>query len=95
MVDQYTYVAKPTDSTYTFTNPQGRQIYDDPTLFYDDPNAFYDSVNDAAYSYVPKPTGGTQSIATAGQYYGFGSFTYSGGQVLGSDPYTYVAKPSN
>lgn len=52
----YTYIAKPTASTYTNINPQGKEQYDQVSLMYDDPNTFYDGTNMAQYTKVAKPT---------------------------------------
>ena len=54
----WTNVAKPTSSTYTYVNPQGREQYDQPDLIYDDPDVFYDGVNNT-WSKVSKPVSST------------------------------------
>lgn len=56
MPDPYTYVSKPTSSTYNFINFQGKQMYDQSDLTYDDANVFYDSYDPNAYTLVAKPT---------------------------------------
>lgn len=56
MPDAYTYIPKPTSSTYTFINFQGKEMYDQSEIIYDDPNTFYDGSNPNAYTYIPKPT---------------------------------------
>jgi hypothetical protein len=52
----YTYVAKPTSSTYSLQNFEGTQIYDDVNLTYDSATTFYDSFNPNSYGLVSKPT---------------------------------------
>ncbi len=95
MTDAYTYIAKPTGTPYTNVNTVGgKEQYDQPNLMYDDLNVFYDGINQNAYTKIAKPTT-TQVVASAGLYYGFGAFTYSGGQPLGQSEWTKVAKPTN
>jgi hypothetical protein len=53
----YTNVAKPTDSTYTAINAQGREQFDQASLSFDDSLTFYDGVDENAYTSVSKPTG--------------------------------------
>lgn len=62
MTDPYSYVAKPTSSTYSYSNPQGRQMYDQVDITYDDVRVFYDSVNESAYTSVSKPTGSVYTL---------------------------------
>lgn len=62
MTDPYTYVAKPTSSVYSYSNPQGRQQYDQGDITYDDSNVFYDSIDQSAYTSVAKPTSSTYTM---------------------------------
>lgn len=94
MSEPYTYVPKPTGAPYTLVNPAGKQMYDEESISYDDSSTYYDGVNPTAYTYVPKPTT-TANLATVGLYYGFGAFTYSGGQPLSGGEWTNVPKPTN
>lgn len=57
MTDPYTYTAKPTGRPYSFSNPQGREQYDQASIIYDDANVFYDGIDESAYTSVAKPTG--------------------------------------
>lgn len=52
----WTPVLKPTDATYTRTNVQGREQYDQSSITYDDPGIFYDGVDMAAWTDIAKPT---------------------------------------
>lgn len=90
----YTNIPKPTGTNYTVAPNSGGVVhYDESSVMYDDPNTFYDGYNPNAYINISKPSGGT-IIATAGLYYGFGAFTYSGGQILSQGQYTKVPKPN-
>ena len=51
----YTYVNKPTSSTYSFVNPMGREFYDQQDLEYDSAFTYYDGVNPNQYTNVSKP----------------------------------------
>lgn len=62
MPDAYTRIAKPTDDTYTFTNVQGREQYDDADVEYDDVGVFYDGIDVNAYTNIPKPTSSVYTI---------------------------------
>lgn len=64
MTDPYSYVAKPTSSVYTFTNPQGREQYDQASIEYDSATTFYDSVDENAYTSVAKPTGSLYTLVS-------------------------------
>jgi hypothetical protein len=57
MPDAYSYIAKPTDSTYTGVSASGRQTYDEPLISYDDSSVYYDSIDVNAYTDLAKPTG--------------------------------------
>ncbi len=90
----WTNISKPTGANYTNLNTQGKEQYDQANLTYDDPNTFYDGVDYTSWTDIAKPGGGGQIIATAGLYYGFGVFTYSGGQILSVDEWTKISKPN-
>lgn len=52
----WTTVPKPTTPTWTNTNPQGKEQYDQPSIAYDDVNVFYDGINQSQWTDVAKPT---------------------------------------
>lgn len=87
----YTKIAKPSATSYTNINIIGKQQYDQSDISYDDSTTYYDGVNLSQYTKISKPAG--EIVAVAGLYYGFGAFTYSGGQIF-STRYTKVNKPS-
>ena len=62
MPDVYTRIDKPTGTSYTNTNVQGREQYDQSTIQYDDFAVFYDGVDENAYTNLAKPT---SSVYTA------------------------------
>lgn len=51
----YTFISKPVGTTYTNTNPIGKQEYDQFDIMYDDPNTFYDGIDMNQYTNIPKP----------------------------------------
>ena len=51
----WTNVAKPTGTSYTPVNTQGKEQYDQSDLEYDDADIFYDGVNEAAWTNIAKP----------------------------------------
>lgn len=53
----YTNIPKPSGTTYTNTNPIGKQQYDEPSLSYDDSTTFYDGTNNSLYTNINKPSG--------------------------------------
>lgn len=55
-------IPKPTSSTYTAVNFQGKEQYDQSSLTYDDSSTYYDGVNSNAYTNVAKPTSSTWTI---------------------------------
>lgn len=55
----YTNIAKPSGTSYTRTNPIGRETYDDSTVTYDSASVFYDGVNQSQYTKITKPSGTT------------------------------------
>lgn len=90
-MDAYTYIAKPTSSTYSYVNFPGTQTYDDAFVSYDDPSVFYDSVNYAAWTDIAKPTG----LGTIKPGMATGLImppTYSTGHEI--DPWIKIPKPS-
>jgi len=52
----YTNIPKPTSTSYTSLNFQGKQIFDDANLTYDDASAYYDTVNMNQYTSHSKPS---------------------------------------
>lgn len=85
----YINIPKPTGSNYSKVSksltdyPQyGSAIYG---------LSKYGITND--YTNIPKPTGAS-TTAAVGQYMGFGAFTYVGGEQIGVNPWTKVAKPN-
>ncbi len=52
----WTNIAKPTGTSYTNLNPQGKEQYDQADITYDSPLTFYDGVNMAQWTDVTKPT---------------------------------------
>lgn len=91
MPDAYTYIPKPTSSTYSLVTFQGTELFDDATVLYDDPNVFYDGTNPNAYIYVPKPTDGlVRGGMTRGLIIPLTSLVSAG-----QSAYTYVPKPTN
>lgn len=57
----YTYVDKPTSSTYSFASFEGKETFDDINVTYDSALTYYDGLNPAAYTSVAKPTSSTYS----------------------------------
>ena len=55
----WTSVAKPTTPSWTNTNPQGREQYDQSDLTFDDSSIFYDGVNVNQWTDVATPSGPT------------------------------------
>ena len=55
----WTNISKPSANSWTRTNPQGREQYDDPSVAYDDSGVFYDGVNQAQWTDVTTPSGPT------------------------------------
>lgn len=55
----YVKIAKPTGTTYTNLNPQGKEQYDQASLTYDDPNTYYDGTIMGQYTKIAKPSGTT------------------------------------
>jgi len=56
-------IPKPTGSTYTRVNPQGKEEYD-CDLTYDSSVTYYDSVDESAWGKTSKPTGSTWTKVT-------------------------------
>lgn len=53
----YININKPTGTSYTNTNSQGREQYDQADIMYDDVNVFYDGTNQSLYTNITKPSG--------------------------------------
>lgn len=51
----WTTVPKPTSSTWTATNSQGREQYDQSDITYDSATTFYDGYNPTQWTDVAKP----------------------------------------
>lgn len=93
MPDPYTYLNKPTDSTYTNVNGIGREEYDQADISYDSAITFYDGTDVNAYTDIAKPTGGGV-IFSAGMTMGLLiPLTRSTSVTVGSD-YTFINKPT-
>ena len=89
----WTTVAKPTGDTWTKQAFEGRQTYDEATLTYDESSVYYDSVNESAWTEVPKPSG--YSFISAGMITGLlMPLTYSV-PITTADPWTRVSKPTD
>ena len=52
----WTNVAKPTGTTYTNVNPQGKEQYDQSDVIYDSATTYYDGVNTNQWTDVSKPS---------------------------------------
>lgn len=90
MPDPYTYIAKPTGSSYTYVNFEGKQTYDQAELTYDDPNVFYDSYNPNVWTDVTKPVG---TISYVGIASGLLMPLTFRSQIV-SSPWTNISKPN-
>ncbi len=91
MPTTYTNIAKPSGTSYTRTNPIGRETYDDPTVTYDSSSVFYDGINQLLYTKIAKPLGG--AVINAGMATGLLiPLTYSISQYA-RDAWTKIAKP--
>ena len=64
MPDAYTYISKPTSSTYGTSNVAGREQYDQSNLTYDESTVFYDGVDENAYTNIAKPTSSVYTMVT-------------------------------
>jgi len=82
----WTNISKPSANSWTRTNPQGREQYDDPSVSYDDSGVFYDGVNQSAWTNLSKPSSLTWAQCT---------FTWaSTNRKWGSINFTAVNKPT-
>ncbi len=91
----WTTVPKPGAQTYTNLNPQGREQYDQPTIFYDDPNIFYDGINPSQWTDVAKPIGeGTITIMSGMATGLIMPPTYTTSHTITSSRWTKVHKPT-
>lgn len=52
----WTSVPKPNTSNYVNVNTQGREQYDQVSIYYDDASIFYDGVNSNQWTDVAKPS---------------------------------------
>lgn len=60
----YTNITKPSGTSYTNQNTQGKEQYDQTDIMYDDSSIFYDGINNSLYTGITKPSGTTyQNIA--------------------------------
>lgn len=53
----WTMVAKPSAQTWTNSNPQGKEQYDQVSILYDDSSVFYDGINQSQWTDISKPSG--------------------------------------
>ena len=53
----YTNITKPTGTSYTPSNPVGKEQYDQISIEYDDSTVFYDGTNESLYTNLTKPSG--------------------------------------
>ncbi len=52
----WTSIAKPVGTSWTSTNPQGKEQYDQVDITYDSATTYYDGTNPAQWTGVVKPT---------------------------------------
>lgn len=91
----WTNIPKPTGSNWIDVNPQGKEQYDQSSIFYDDSSIFYDGVNQSAWTDVPKPQGGGTTGILAGMITALSMpVTYSK-DYASSEGWTKVPKPTN
>jgi len=89
----YTKIAKPTGTSYTQVNDQGRERYDESSIEYNESTTFYNSINTSQYTNIAKPTGGTTQ-RLAGMTLGLLiPLTGSQTEITGTD-WVKVAKPT-
>lgn len=55
----YTDIAKPSGTSYTPSNAQGKEQYDQASISYDDSSIYYDGTNTNLYTNISKPSGTT------------------------------------
>lgn len=53
----YTNITKPSGTSYTNTNPVGKEQYDQPSISYDEATIYYDGTNESQYTNITKPVG--------------------------------------
>lgn len=88
----YNYQTK-TPSTFVYQALDSAAIWDDSATSWDDAGEFWGNGNTPAWTYQTESAGGGSGTATAGLYYGFGCFTYAGGETIGgSGGFTYQIK---
>lgn len=51
----WTNISKPTGTSYTRDNPQGRENYDQSDITYDSSITYYDGINPAQWTDISKP----------------------------------------
>jgi hypothetical protein len=91
----YTFVPKPSGTSYTNQNTVGKQQYDQSDIFYDDSGVFYDGVNYNAYTNIPKPQFQVTTL-NAGFANGL-LIPLTRASVIGQmsiSPYTNIPKPT-
>ena len=59
MATTYTDISKPSGTSYTPFNTQGKEQYDQSSIEYDDTDVFYDGINESLYTDVSKPSATT------------------------------------
>ena len=55
----YTNITKPSGTSYTQENAQGKEQYDQASIEYDDTDIFYDGINENLYTNISKPSATT------------------------------------
>ena len=59
MPTTYTDINKPSGTSYTPSNAQGKEQYDQSSIEYDDASVFYDGINESLYTEINKPSATT------------------------------------
>jgi len=90
----YTNITKPSGTSYTNTNPVGKQQYDESSLTYDDSGTYYDGYNPVLYTNIAKPTFQFLTIPSGTATGLLTPPTYAEAIQVEVDPYTYISKPS-
>lgn len=88
-------VSKPSSTTYTNVNGQGREQYDQSSITFDEATIFYDGVNESMWTDVLKPTTGGQRIIYPGMATGLITPpTYATQHDINFDNWIKVPKPT-